>query len=386
MSTRAVASKSVEPGKPEVAALLEGKDTRLEVLSSAPLVLSTPVGLLAEQRITDKKYLFVRNIQDLAEGLTLAPLPLEGWVTELVGLIKPVRVVIRGEDLLKMEQVEYEMILQCSGNGRTQYKGIPGTPWNQGGVGNVRFAGVPLKAILEKYNVSVDPQVKFVTAEGHDLPMGLERPDFEHSLPAAPVLGRSIFALKLNGEPLPGIHGGPVRLVTPGLFGTMQVKWLRRLRFETAESPNFYHATEYRVPFSLLKPGERFRFSLENSRPTWDIRLMSYILAPESGARVKAGPVTVSGVAYNDGSVRLESVLVSFDRGQSWQPAKFEVPDSPYAWYRWTTQANLKPGVYEIWSRAIDALGRTQPLDGSIFWNPNGYEWTGVFKVEVTVK
>jgi sulfite oxidase len=81
----------------------------------------------------------------------------------------------------------------------------------------------------------------------------------------------------------------------------------------------------------------------------------------------------------------LESVLVSFERGQSWQLAKFEVPDSPYAWYRWTTQANLKPGVHEIWSRAIDALGRTQPLDGSIFWNPNGYERTGVFKVEVTV-
>jgi len=47
---------------------------------------------------------------------------------------------------------------------------------------------------------------------------------------------------------------------------------------------------------------------------------------------------------------------------------------------------NLKPGVYEIWSRAIDAFGRTQPLDGSIFWNPNGYEWTGVFKIEVTAQ
>jgi DMSO/TMAO reductase YedYZ molybdopterin-dependent catalytic subunit len=354
-------------------------------MSEVPLVLSTPVGLLAEQTITDKKYLFVRNIQDLAKGMTLEPLPLESWETELVGLIKPFRLVIRAEELLNMEQVEYEMILQCSGNGRSQYQGIPGTPWNQGGVGNVCFAGVPLKAILEKYDVMVDSQVKFVTAEGHDLPLGLEKPDFEHSLPVAPVLERSIFALKLNGEPLPGIHGGPVRLVTPGLFGTMQVKWLRRLRFETAESPNFYHATEYRVPNSLLKPGEKFRFTLENSRPTWDIRLMSYILAPESGAKLKAGAVTISGVAYNDGSARLESVLVSFDRGQSWQSAKFEVPDSPYAWYRWTTQANLKPGVHEIWSRAIDALGRTQPLEGSIFWNPNGYEWTGVFKVEVTV-
>ena len=385
MSTRPSLSKPTRPRSPEVATWIKGKDKRLEVMSAVPLVLSTPVGLLAEQRITDKKYLFVRNIQDLAEGMTIEPLPLKGWETELVGLIRPSRVIIRCEELLEMEQVEYEMILQCSGNGRTQYPGIPGTPWNQGGVGNVRFAGVPLKAILEKYNVTVDSQVKYITAEGHDLPMGLEKPDFEHSLPVAPVLERSIFALKLNGEPLPGIHGGPVRLVTPGLFGTMQVKWLRRLRFETAESTNFYHATEYRVPLSLLKPGEKFRFTMENSRPTWEILLMSYILQPESGAKLKAGAVTVSGVAYNDGSVRLETVLVSFDRGQSWQPAKFEVPDSPYAWYRWTTQANLKPGVHEIWSRAIDALGRTQPLEGSIFWNPNGYEWTGVFKVDVTV-
>ena len=148
-----------------------------------------------------------------------------------------------------------------------------------------------------KYNVSVNPQVKFVTAEGHDLPMGLERPDFEHSLPAAPAMEGSIFGLKLNGESLPGIHGGPVRLATPGLFGTMQVKWLRRLRFETAESPNFYHATEYRVPDALLKPGEKFRFTVKNSRPTWDTRLMSCILEPGTGAKPKAGGITVSGVA-----------------------------------------------------------------------------------------
>jgi sulfite oxidase len=385
-SKQTVPTKRIKSQGPKGAGWLKGKDKRMEVMSAVPLVLSTPVGLLAGQRVTDKKYLFVRNIQDLPEGMTMEPLPIKGWETELVGLIKPFRVVIRVEELLEMEQVEYEMILQCSGNGRTQYQGIPGTPWNQGGVGNVRFAGVPLKAILEKYNVTVDPQVKFVTAEGHDLPLGLERPDFEHSIPVAPVLERSIFALRMNGEPIPGIHGGPLRLVTPGLFGTMQVKWLRRLRFETAESPNFYHATEYRVPLSLLQPGEKFRFTLENSRPTWDIRLMSYILQPETGAKLKAGAVTVSGVAYNDGSARLESVLVSVDRGQSWQPAKFAVPDSPYAWYQWTTQANLKPGVHEIWSRSIDALGRSQPLDGSIFWNPNGYEWTGVFKIEVTVK
>lgn len=364
---------------------IAGIDPRMEVLSAVPLVLSTPIRLLAENRITDKKHLFVRNIQDLAVGMTMEPVPLQGWELELVGLIKPFRVVIRAEDLLEMQPVEHEMVLQCSGNGRNQYPGIPGTPWNQGGVGNVRFSGVPLKAILEKYKVTVDPQVKYVTTEGHDLPMGLEKPDFEHSIPVASVLERGILALNLNGEPLPGIHGGPVRLITPGLFATMQVKWLARLRFETEESPNFYHATEYRVPHALLKPGEKFRFTLDNSRPTWEIRLMSYILDPEPGARLKAGPVSVRGVAYNDGSAPIDSVLVSFDRGRSWQPADFETPDSPYAWYEWKTQTTLKAGIHEIWARATDALGRSQPLDGKIFWNPNGYEWTGVFKNKVTV-
>lgn len=365
---------------------IDGIDPRLEVMSAKPLVLSTPVSLLAEDRITDKRYLFVRNIQDLPIGMTMDPLPLQGWQIELVGLIHPFRVVIQAEDLLAMEQVEYEMILQCSGNGRSKYPNIPGTPWNQGGVGNVCFSGVPIAAVLEKYNVQVDPQVKFIAAEGHDLPMGLEKPDFEKSLRVADVLERGILALNLNGEPLPGIHGGPVRLVTPGLFGTMQVKWLSRLRFETAESTNFYHATEYRVPHAILEPGTPFRFTMENSRPTWDIRLMSYILQPEPNAVLSAGPVTISGVAYNDGKAPIESVLISLDQGKSWQPAAFDIPESPYAWYQWSLQTTLAAGTHEIWSRATDALGRSQPLDGTIFWNPNGYEWTGVFKNEVTVQ
>ena len=40
---------------------IKGIDPLLEVMSAVPLMLSTPVHLLAENRITDKKYLFVRN-------------------------------------------------------------------------------------------------------------------------------------------------------------------------------------------------------------------------------------------------------------------------------------------------------------------------------------
>jgi hypothetical protein len=113
---------------------------------------------------------------------------------------------------------------------------------------------------------------------------------------------------------------------------------------------------------------------------------MSYVLVPEQGAMLEAGAVTVRGVAWNDGKVPIESVHVSVDRGESWQPATLERPESPYAWYQWTANTTLEPGRREIRARATDAHGRSQPLDGKVFWNPNGYEWTGVFSVEVTVE
>ena len=204
---------------------------------------------------------------------------------------------------------------------------------------------------------------------------------FTHEPSRIPSSTQSVFNLKHN------TNGALLFLtVVASIVGCLL--FLGRPRFETAKSPNFYHAhhaTEYRVPLSVLKQGEKFRFTLENSRPTRDIRLMIYILNPEPGATLKAGLVTVNGVAYNDGKALIESVLVSVDRGQSWQPAKFDVPDSPYAWYQWKTHATLGRGNHEIWARATDALGRSQPVDSKIFWNSNGHEWTGVFKIEVTV-
>jgi sulfite oxidase len=45
----------------------------------------------------------------------------------------------------------------------------------------------------------------------------------------------------------------------------------------------------------------------------------------------------------------------------------------------------LAKGRRRILARAVDTLGRTQPLDGAIDWNPAGYGWHGVHAAEVTV-
>ena len=48
---------------------IHGIDPRMEVMSAKPLVLSTPLEVLAEQRVTATKSLFVRNVRDLDAGL-----------------------------------------------------------------------------------------------------------------------------------------------------------------------------------------------------------------------------------------------------------------------------------------------------------------------------
>ena len=260
-----------------------------------------------------------------------------------------------------------------------------GAPWTVGAMANVTFSGVPLSAVLEKLGVEPQAAARFVAAEGRDLPSKPGEADFEHSLPLADVLERSILALKLNGEAIPAVHGGPVRLITPGYYGTMNVKWLSRLRFEDSESTNRHHRERYRTPLTPIEPGSEFSYNLDNSEANWRMRIKSVIFAPLEGERLSAGRNEVRGVAFNDGAARIVAVEVSSDGGLTWRRAEIDRPASPFAWHHWRIVLDLPRGAQKIVARAVDALGRTQPLDGAIHWNPAGYAWNGVHEVKVQV-
>ena len=51
----------------------------------------------------------------------------------------------------------------------------------------------------------------------------------------------------MNGEPLPIVHGGPVRLLVPGYFGVNNVKWVKRLAASVSESGNKIQQSGYRM-------------------------------------------------------------------------------------------------------------------------------------------
>lgn len=367
--------------------LVAGKDSRLIVHNAKTLELETPLDLLRDYEITPAKVLFIRNNQDLAHTRTIKPLNAENWRFDVIGMVEYPRTV----DLTRlhdMEQTEVEMVLQCSGNGRANFRrSVPakGAQWTDGAVGNVRFRGVKLAALFDKLDLNISPDAHYLTAEGKDGPPDATTPDFEHSLPLDDVLARSIVALEMNGEPIPAVHGGPVRLITPGYYGTMQVKWLTRLRLETRETFNHHQRRRYRTPRTPIKPGSDFTYDFDTGDANWRMRIKSTIFAPLNGETVKAGNVEVRGVAWNDGEVKITAVEVSLDDGHTWRQTNLQPSGGPYAWHPWSTTVTLKAGKQRLLARAIDALGRTQPIDGAIGWNPAGYGWNGVQQVEVTV-
>ncbi|HQU47279.1 MAG TPA: sulfite oxidase [Pirellulales bacterium] len=371
----------------DAAKLIAGKDTRLIVHNTKTLEIETPLSLLREHRLTPKNILFVRDNQELAGTRTLKPLDDADWQFEIVGLVENPRTVTL-EKLRDMEQAEVEMVLQCSGNGRANFAraaAVKGSPWSEGALANVRFGGVRLKRLFDSLDLGLAPDAQYVTAEGKEGPPKPADADFEHSLPLDDVLSRSIVALTLNGEPIPAAHGGPVRLVTPGYYGTMHVKWLSRLRLETRETYNHHQRRRYRAPRTPIEPGSNFNYDFDNSDANWRMRIKSTIFSPLDGESVSAGEVEVRGVAFNDGDVKIDAVELSLDDGRSWRRAEIERPESPYAWYPWTATLTLKKGKQRLLARAVDALGRTQPLDGAIGWNPAGYAWNGVHRVEFRV-
>ena len=92
----------------------------------------------------------------------------------------------------------------------------------------------------------------------------------------------------MNGQPLPNIHGGPVRLVVPGWAGSASQKWLTRITLIDKEhdGPGMTEFS-YRVPIKPMIPGDKG--DPKNFRILESMPVRSIITSPANGAKIAAG-------------------------------------------------------------------------------------------------
>ena len=259
--------------------------------------------------------------------------------------------------------------LQCAGNRRAgliAIRAIKGQPWGPGATGTAAWTGVRLGDVLALAGpLTAAAHVGFEGAERCP-EAGGER--FAGSIPLTKACrGEVLLAWAMNGEPLPAVHGAPLRVVVPGYIGARSVKWLESIELRADPCDGYFQHVIYRlVPADgTVAPGAGVPLGL--------VALNSEILSPVDGAVVPAGRLEVGGYAFAGGERHVTRVDVSRDDGLTWAQAELLEDLGPWAWRQWQTTIALPAGEHQIMVRAWDSSAATQPEDEAGLWNPAGY-------------
>ena len=267
--------------------------------------------------------------------------------------------------------VEVVAVNQCSGNRRgLSNPHVPGVEWGYGAMGCARWKGARLKDILDKAGLKKEAiEIAFNGADG---PAVEKTPDFIKSIPAWKAIDAdTIIAYEMNGQPLPHWNGFPARLIVPGWTGTYWMKHLVSINALTKPLGGFWMNPAYRIPVGLFPVVARFvSQETATNTPITEIVVNSLITSHRDGAKVKAGKVTVSGMAW-DGGYGISSVQVSTDGGKSWATAKLGQDLGKYALRPWSFDLKAKHGKNTVMVNATNAIGQSQT--GKLLFNGAGY-------------
>jgi DMSO/TMAO reductase YedYZ molybdopterin-dependent catalytic subunit len=239
--------------------------------------------------------------------------------------------------------VAQETTLECISNG------VGG-----GLMSNAVWRGIPLPVLLERAGVGgAARRALFHASDGYTHALSLERA----------MRPTTLVVYEMNGMALPRRHGFPVRLVVPGAYGEISVKWLDRIEVVDGPAEGYYERQGWRA--------ERVRTTSRFDRP-------------RNGQTFPAGmPVSLGGVAFA-GDRGIQAVEVSVDGGSSWEPVSIDYPGTPLTWVVWSsTWTPAAPGSYEVMVRAIDRSGEVQEATRRPV-SPSGASGRHAIRVRVT--
>jgi DMSO/TMAO reductase YedYZ molybdopterin-dependent catalytic subunit len=170
-------------------------------------------------------------------------------------------------------------------------------------IGNARWTGVPLAALLQQAGIGSSTQdVVLRAADGYSDSIPIERA----------ISPLCFLAYEMNGAPLATGHGFPLRLIVPGIYGMKNVKWVTSIELADHDYRGFWQSRG------------------------WDdaahYKLMSRIDIAHEGL--------VAGVAFS-GDRGVSSVQVRIADGP-WQEAELRPALSPLSWVLWSLKADVQ--------------------------------------------
>jgi DMSO/TMAO reductase YedYZ molybdopterin-dependent catalytic subunit len=285
------------------------------------------------------------------------------WQLTLGGFVdQPMSLTL--DDLKARPRQERTVTLECSGNSAF--------PFNKGLVSNATWAGTSLAALLEEAGMQDGAkEVVFWAADaGEQTWRELTITEhFARSLSLDDSMNPDILlAYEMNGEPLPQLHGFPLRLIIPGWYGVANVKWLTHIEVLDRRYMGHFMARDYVTIREEERDGET-AWTFTSVGPS---RLKS---APAKVTR-QGDEYQIMGAAWG---APIAGVEVRIDDGE-WQAATLTEEGDAFSWSFWTFDwGTPAPGEHTITSRAIAADGEVQPApedplltNKQTFWESNG--------------
>ena len=351
----AVPPMAAEPGED----LREVFDLDDRLIQYDPFNYGTPLDALDGEFITPNDIFYIRNngpVPDIDPAT---------WRLSIGGLVdSPMELTL--DDLKARDVVTFTSFLECSGNSRGFFEpNASGTQWGNTAVGNAEWTGTALAPILAEAGVQ-DGAVEIVSQGG-------DFAEMQRGLPISDALAPdTMLVWEMNGEELPKVHGGPVRLFVPGWGGIASTKWV--IGIEVID--HVFQGKLNTDSYTVIDAFER------KIRPVREMPVKSVIASPAAGAELTAGEQTLVGYAWS-GFGKVQMIEVSTDGGTNWEEAKIVEDAGRMAWVKFEHTWDAQPGETSLKARATDELMMTQPA--TVDWNRKGYYYNAVFENPITV-
>lgn len=252
-------------------------------------------------------------------ALSVPEIDAETWELRIHGMVEE-EIRINFAELLDADLVERHLTLTCVSN-----------PLGGDLAGTAKWLGLPVRELLARARPTADADMVLSTSiDGFSASTPLEVLQDDRD---------ALLAVGMNDEPLPPVHGYPVRMVVPGLYGFVSAtKWIIDM-----EVTRFDAQTAYWTDRGWAEKAP--------------VKTMARVEVPASFARVPAGPVDVGGTAWSQ-QRGITGVEISIDNGD-WKPALLAAEASVDTWRQFSYRTDaLSPGNHTVRARATD------PQDG----------------------